>query len=137
MTGQRRYLLDTNIVSELVRQPQGTIAAHVERVGETSICTSVVVAGELRFGARKSGSKRLRTQLETILSAMEVLALEPPADQHYAELRSSLERRGEPIGPNDMLIAAHARALDLTLVTANTSEFKRVEGLAVEDWLAA
>lgn len=137
MTAQRRYLLDTNIVSELVRQPQGAIAAQVERVGETSICTSVVVAGELRFGARKSGSKRLRTQLETILSAMEVVALEPPADQHYADLRSSLEQRGEPIGPNDMLIAAHARALDLTLVTANTSEFKRVEGLAVEDWLAA
>lgn len=75
MTGQRRYLLDTNIVSDVVRRPQGTTAHHIERVGEASVCTSVVVASELRFGAQKSRSKRLQRQLETILSAMEVMAL--------------------------------------------------------------
>lgn len=135
MTVERRYLLDTNIVSDLVRRPQGPVAKRIERVGERSACTSIVVSGELRFGAEKSGSERLRAQLETVLSAMEILPLETPADRHYAELRHYLEQHGTPIGPNDMLIAAHARALGLTVVTANINEFSRVPGLALENWL--
>ena len=130
-----RYLLDTNILSDLVRHPQGRVAKKIAVEGEKSICTSIVVASELRYGADKRGSKRLTAQLDAILAALEILPLEAPADRHYGELRTDLERRGESIGPNDMLIAAHALALDCVVVTANVSEFARVSGLRVENWL--
>jgi len=132
---QHRYLLDTNILSDLVRNPQGLIAQKIVKVGENNICTSIIVAGELRFGANKLGSKRLTTQLNNILSAIEVLPLEEPADQHYGGLRASMEKRGKLIGPNDMLIAAHALMLDCVVVTANEREFSRVPKLRVENWL--
>jgi tRNA(fMet)-specific endonuclease VapC len=130
-----RYLLDTNIVADLVRTPQGVVAARIAREGEDTVCTSIVVAGELRFGAAKRGSAPLTARVEAILAAMEIVPLEEPADRRYGELRWHLERSGTPIGPNDMLIAAHALALGLTLVTANVREFSRVSGLAVENWL--
>jgi tRNA(fMet)-specific endonuclease VapC len=130
-----RYLLDTNIVADLVRTPQGVVAARIAREGEDTVCTSIVVAGELRFGAAKRGSAPLAARVEAILAAMEIVPLEEPADRRYGELRWHLERSGTPIGPNDMLIAAHALALGLTLVTANVREFSRVSGLAVENWL--
>lgn len=130
-----QFLLDTNILSDLVRNPQGRVARRIGSEGEKSVCTSIVVASELRFGALKSGSERLAAQLETILSAIDTLPLKPPADRHYARLRQHLEKRGSPIGPNDMLIAAHALALDCTVVTANEGEFSRVPGLKVENWL--
>ena len=130
-----RYLLDTDILSDLVRHPQGLVAARVARQGEESVCTSIVVAGELRFGAAKRGSERLTAQLEAVLSALEVLPLEEPADRRYGELRYHLERQGATIRPNDMLIAAHALSLGLTVVTANVNEFSRVPGLTVENWL--
>jgi len=132
-----RYLLDTNIVSELVRNPHGVVTDQIVRVGEESICTSIIVAGELRFGAEKKGSERLTFQLEAVLSAIEILPLEEPVDKQYARLRYHLEKAGTPIGPNDMLIAAHALSLGLTLVSANQREFSRVPGLSVEDWLHA
>jgi tRNA(fMet)-specific endonuclease VapC len=132
---QARYLLDTNILSDLVRHPQGKIAQQIAHEGEKSICTSIVVASELRFGAEKSGSGRLTAQLDIILSAIETLPLEEPADRHYAKLRHYLEEHGTPIGPNDMLIAAHALALDCTVITAKDREFSRVPGLKVENWL--
>jgi tRNA(fMet)-specific endonuclease VapC len=129
------YLLDTNIVSDLVKHPKGAIALRIAEVGETSICTSIVVAGELRFGAKKSGSKRLQKQLDEILELIDVLPLESPWEFHYAEIRAFLEREGTPIGANDLLIAAHGLALDITVVTANTREFSRVPNLVVENWL--
>jgi tRNA(fMet)-specific endonuclease VapC len=132
---QARYLLDTNILSDLVRHPQGKIAKRIAREGEKSICTSIVVASELRFGAEKSGSARLTAQLDIILSAIETLPLEEPADRKYSSLRNYLEKQGAPIGPNDMLIAAHALVLDCTVITANDREFSRVPGLKVENWL--
>jgi tRNA(fMet)-specific endonuclease VapC len=131
-----RFLLDTNILSDLVRHPQGKIAERIAREGEKNICTSIVVAAELRFGAEKRGSRRLSKQLETILSALDILPLEEPADQRYAELRRQLEDKATGIGPNDMLIAAHALALGCTVITANEREFCRVPGLKVENWLA-
>ena len=131
-----RYLLDTNILSDLVRNPQGLVAQKIVATGEKSICTSIIVAGELRFGAKKLGSKRLSNQLSLILSAVDILPLEEPADQRYGELRADLEKRGETIGPNDMLIAAHALILDCVIVTANVREFSRVPNLRVENWLA-
>lgn len=130
-----RYLLDTNILSDLVRHPQGRIASRIAQLGEISVCTSIIVASELRFGAAKRNAARLAAQVEAILAAMEILAFDKPADHEYAKLRLHLERAGTPIGPNDMLIAAHALASESILVTANTDEFARVQGLAVENWL--
>lgn len=130
-----RYLLDTNILSDLVRYPQGIIAERIAREGENSICTSVVVAAELRFGAQKRASAQLTAQVAAILSAIQIMPLEEPADHFYAQLRASLEERGASIGPNDMLIAAHALALECAVVTANVREFSRLLGLKVENWL--
>jgi len=130
------YLLDTNILSDLVRHPQGVVAERIAAVGEAAVCTSIVVAAELRFGAAKRNATRLTDQVEAILAAMEVLPLDAPADRVYAELRWALEQSGQPIGPNDMLIAAQALAAEYILVTANVDEFSRVAGLQVENWLA-
>ena len=135
MTKSFHYLLDTNILSDLVRQPQGVIARRIAEAGEEAICTSIIVAAELRFGAEKSGSAKLADQVNLILSAIEILPLESPADREYARLRQYLARRGTLIGPNDMLIAAQALGAGLTVVTANNGEFARVPGLSVENWL--
>ena len=135
MTKSFRYLLDTNILSDLVRQPQGVIAKQIAEVDEKTICTSIIVAAELRYGAEKSGSNKLADQVNLILSAIEILPLESPADREYGKLRHYLARKGTPIGPNDMLIAAQALSAGLTVVTANTREFTRVPGLIVENWL--
>lgn len=129
------YLLDTSMLSDLVRNPQGVVASRLAAAGEDSVCTSIVVAGEVRYGAAKSGSGKLADRVNLLLSAMAVLPLESPADRQYAELRHHLTRRGTPIGPNDLLIAAHALAEGLTVVTANIREFSRVPALAVENWL--
>jgi tRNA(fMet)-specific endonuclease VapC len=130
-----RYLLDTNIISDLVRNPHGPAARHITRVGEGAVCTSIIVAAELRYGCAKSGSQRLAKVVEDLLQAIPVLPTEVPTDAAYGNIRSALEAAGTPIGGNDMLIAAHAVALGATLVTANVDEFARVRGLAVENWL--
>ncbi len=130
-----RYLLDTNILSNLVRRPKGTVAARIATAGEETVCTSIVVAAELRSGAAKSGSKKLAGRVDLILSTPEILPLEAPADRHYGDLRHDLARQGTLIGPNDLLIAAHALSENLTVVTANAGEFSRVPGLKVENWL--
>ena len=119
MSSSLRFLLDTNIISELVRNPQGRVTDRIAGEGEESVCTSIIVASELRFGAKKKEPKRLASQLEAILSAIAILPLEEPADKQYAELRYHLEKSGTLIGPNDMLIAAHALSLGLALVSAN------------------
>jgi tRNA(fMet)-specific endonuclease VapC len=129
-----RYLLDTNVVSALVRDPHGPIARRIKRVGELKVCTSIIVACELRYGVAKKGSPRLTAQVEAILSVLPILPLEADVDRYYGDLRADLERRGEPIGPNDLLIASQARALKLTLVTDNVREFTRVSGLVVQSW---
>ena len=128
------YLLDTNILSDLMRHPAGRIADRIART-EQSISTSIIVVAELKYGIAKTGSRRFAGQLAAILGGIEVIPFETPADVAYAELRTQLERRGSPIGGNDLLIAAHALALDLTLVTANEREFSRVPKLRVENWL--
>jgi tRNA(fMet)-specific endonuclease VapC len=130
-----RYLLDTKVVSDLVRNPQGKVAARIADVGEESVCTSIIVAAELRYGAARKGSERLLAQLVTVLGALEILPFEKPAEITYGDLRARLEAAGRPIGGNDMLIAAHAISLGLTIVTENEREFSRVEGLPFENWL--
>ena len=129
------YLLDTNIVSDLVRNPAGRAAVRLAAIGEVRPCTSIVVAAELQYGAIRRGSQRLTRQLEIVLSAIDVLPLDQPADLRYAELRVHLERNDLAIGPNDFFIAAHALSLDCTLVTGNEREFARVPGLKIENWL--
>jgi tRNA(fMet)-specific endonuclease VapC len=129
------YLLDTNIISDLVRQPTGKVFQQIAQATEASICTSIIVACELRFGATKSRSIRLQDQLEQILQSISILPLDKPVERQYAEIRTHLEQQGTPIGPNDLLIAAHALTLGLTVVTANLREFSRVPALKVENWL--
>jgi len=137
MSASLAYLLDTNILSDLVRNPQGVVAAQITRAGEDTVCTSIIVAAELRYGAIKSNSAKIVERIDLILSALEILPLETPADHQYAALRHHLTRRGTLIGPNDLLIAAHALANDLTVITANVGEFSRVPGLKVANWLQA
>ena len=129
------WMLDTNALSELIRNPAGLLTQRVAHVGTDEICTSVVVACELRFGARRLGSAVLTARVEQLLEAMAILPFDAPADEHYADIRADLERAGTPIGSHDMLIAAHARSLGLTLVTHNVRKFSRVPGLSVADWL--
>ena len=131
-----RYLLDTNIVSELIRNPQGSVTEQVRKVGESQVATSIIVAAELRYGAAKKGSARLTAQVEAVLGALEVLPFEEPADRVYGVLRAGLEQKGQPIGGNDLLIAAQALSLGFTLVTAKEREFAKIEDLPCENWLA-
>ncbi|MGH8273208.1 MAG: type II toxin-antitoxin system VapC family toxin [Gammaproteobacteria bacterium] len=130
-----RYLLDTNILSDLIRHPHGNVAQEIASKGEDSICTSIVVACELRYGAEKVDSKKLRERVDSILSSLEVLPFDTPADRHYGDIRQRLTRQGTPIGSNDLLIAAQALALNLAVVTPNKREFSHMPGLNVENWL--
>jgi tRNA(fMet)-specific endonuclease VapC len=131
----RLYLLDTNILSHLVRQPQGPVAARIAEVGEANVLTSVIVACELRYGAAKRGSRRLTRQVEAILGALTIRPLESDVERVYAAIRVALEKKGTPIGAHDMLIAAHARTIDAVCVTDNVAEFNRIPALKVENWL--
>ena len=131
-----RYMLDTNILSDLIRNPRGKAARRIARVGEDNICTSIIVAAELRYGCAKGGSQRLLKAVEDLLGEINVLAFDVPADAKYGEIRAKLETAGKPIGGNDLLIAAHAYAIGAAVVTANTGEFKRIRGLKVENWFA-
>jgi tRNA(fMet)-specific endonuclease VapC len=130
-----RYLLDTNVVSDLVRHPQGRISKRIREVGEAQICTSIIVAAELRYGATKKGIAKAATQLEAVLGALDILPFEVPADTAYGVIRTRLEQIGRPIGGNDLLIAAQAIALGYTIVTDNQGEFARIDGLLRENWL--
>jgi tRNA(fMet)-specific endonuclease VapC len=129
-------MLDTNILSDLIRNPQGRAARRIAKVGENSVCTSIIVAAELRYGCARSGSARLRKAVEDLLGEIDVLPFEAPADADYGAIRASLEAAGTPIGGNDLLIAAHAKALGATIVTANRQGFRRVRAVKVENWLS-
>lgn len=134
--GDFRYLLDANTLSDFMRNPTGRVNRRLAVIGESTVCTSIVVACELRFGAKKKGSARLEERVDEVLTSLEVLPLDKESDHCYAEIRTHLSREGRLIGSNDLLIAAHTLALDLTLVTANVDEFARVPGLSIENWLA-
>lgn len=129
------YMLDTNIVSDLLRHPDGSAAKHIAQVGPDAICVSIITAAELRYGCARKGSAKLLAHVEAILESVQVLALDLPADAEYGGIRAELEAAGKPIGPNDLLIAAHAYAAGAILVTDNTGEFSRVRGLRVENWI--
>lgn len=122
-------------MSDMIRHPTGAVAARVFRLGDQAVCTSIIAAAELRFGAAKRNAARLTGLVDDLLSGLVIEPWDRPADQEYARLRSSLESRGAVIGGNDLLIAAHAVALGATVVTDNVREFSRVDGLNVENWL--
>ncbi len=128
-------MLDTNIVSDMVRNPSGDCFRHWARTRYAYICASAIVSSELLFGIEKRRSAKLSAGVEDFLSQLDVLPYEVGASRHYADIRNTLEKRGTPIGPVDLFIAAHARSLGLTLVTDNIREFSRVDGLKLENWL--
>lgn len=130
-----RYMLDTNIVSDLIRNPAGKVTARLRDIGGSAAAVSIITAAELRFGAAISGSSRLQSRVAALLDTLNVLPFDVPADAEYAHIRAQLKALGQPIGPNDLLIAAHARCVGATIVTANVTEFGRVPGLKVENWL--
>jgi tRNA(fMet)-specific endonuclease VapC len=133
------YLLDTNILSDLVHHPRSGMAARqlalVRAHGGQDISTSIIAAAELRYGVAKRRSTRLARQVESVLGVLEVLPFEAPADVIYGRLRTDLERRGQPMVGNDLLIAAHALAAQLTLVTDDRG-FAGIPELLHENWLA-
>ena len=129
------YLLDTNILSDLIKNPSGHAASRIRAVGEAAICTSIIVAAELRYGCARKGSPALTKKVEDLLGVIRVLPIDVPVDREYGRIRTELEAVGRSIGPNDLMIAAHACALGATMVTANVDEFTRVAGLQVENWL--
>jgi len=138
MTG---LLLDTNIISDMMRNLQGPAAKRAVAIGATEsggqrgLCTSVIVQCELEFGLARQPNPRLQTAYYAIMQTVEVLPLTKDIVSRYANLRTQLEASGKPVGANDLLIAAQALALDATLVSAD-AEFLRVPGLRVENWLA-
>lgn len=129
------YLLDTNICIYWLNARPDSIVARLRTVAAGDAAMSVVSWGELLYGAAKSQRKALvRRNLEALAAAIPPLPLPPDAGQRYGEIRAALERKGAPIGGNDLWIAAHALALGFTLVTNNEREFRRVPGLQVENW---
>jgi tRNA(fMet)-specific endonuclease VapC len=129
------YLLDTNIISDIIRNPGGPAARRIEQTDPKDVYTSIIVAAELRYGCAKSGSAKLLAKVQAVLETIPVLPLDVPADSEYGGIRAALEAAGQTIGLNDLLIGAHAHALGLTLVTGNMREFNRIPGLSVENWL--
>ena len=129
-----KYLLDTDICVYVINErPRRTLERFMKQeVGEIGI--SSVTAAELAFGVTKSGSQRNRRALEAFLLPLKIADFDLAAAFSYGEVRTFLEGNGQVIGPLDMLIAAHAKSLGATLVTNNLREFKRVPGLAVENW---
>jgi tRNA(fMet)-specific endonuclease VapC len=127
-------MLDTNVVGDMIRNPAGR-AAQRARVAGDSVCVSIMVAAELRYGCAKKGSPQLLRRVEQFLTEVPVLPFDVPADSKYCGIRAELEAAGRPIGSIDLLIAAHAHALGATVVTANVGEFRRIHGLNVENWL--
>jgi len=130
-----RFMLDTNIISDMIRNPAGKAASAVVREGDAAVCTSIVVASELRYGCARKGSAKLLKKVEDLLAEIPVLPLDVPVDAEYGALRTELEAVGQPIGHNDLFIAAHACVLGAILVTANIGEFTRIRKLKVENWL--
>jgi tRNA(fMet)-specific endonuclease VapC len=131
----KRFCLDTNIWSYVLRQPPDALVARLSNCSGDSLCLSELTRAELLFGAvRSSRPKELREKIEALVAPYERLPFGGDAVEHYADIRHALEKAGTPISPNDLIIAATARAAGVTLVTANVSEFSRVPGLKWEDW---
>jgi tRNA(fMet)-specific endonuclease VapC len=129
-----RYLLDTSIVSFHIRQSSPTLLRRLGQVAASTVALSVVTEMEIRFGLARRPTLRIRPLVEEFLAGMTILPLDSDAAREYARIRAELEQQGSPIGPLDLMIAAHAASLRATLVTNDVREFARVRGLRVVDW---
>ena len=129
-----RYMLDSDTCSFIIRGGSEILREKVERHAN-SLCVSAVTEAELRFGAKRRGSARITSAVEFFLDLVEIVPWGGTAARRYAEIRTSLEAAGTPIGSMDMLIAASALAEGCRLVTHNTAHFSRVSGLVIEDWV--
>ncbi|MCE7507620.1 MULTISPECIES: type II toxin-antitoxin system tRNA(fMet)-specific endonuclease VapC [Alloalcanivorax] len=132
-----RYLLDTNICIYIINRRPEKVFRHFESLRAGNVAVSSITAAELAFGVAKSGSKRNQQALGKFLAPLEVMAFDEAASERYGDLRTYLEACGTPIGSLDTLIAAHALALGVTLVTNNLREFRRVPDLALENWVVS
>ena len=130
-----RYLLDTNICIYAINQRSNTVIERLKREGRNNLATSALVAAELAFGSLKSTRPGTKQQLQIFLSGLQILPWGESAIWHYAKQRKLLREAGTPIGEMDLLIASQALGDDLTLVTNNTREFERIEGLRLENWV--
>lgn len=130
-----KYLLDTNACIGVLTNRVPPLVERWKRTLPSQVRLCSVVKAELLFGAEKSTRRdRVHEQLQRFFARFKSMPFDDAAAQTYGLLRAALEKDGQPIGPNDMLIAAIAVANDLTLVTHNTAEFSRVPGLSIEDW---
>ena len=130
-----RFMLDTDTCSDIMKRSHPQMLKRLESVPVGDVCVSVVTKAELLYGAEVSPRRAQDTAaLAAFLPYVESLGLTDDAAIHYAEIRADLKKRGAMIGANDLFIAAHARAMGLTLVTNNVAEFERVRGLSIENW---
>lgn len=130
------YLLDTNILSNLFRNPDGIVEETLRKRHREEIGTSIIVKGEIEFGLRKNRNLRGARQFQDLIEVLTVWPLDRPAETHYANLRGDLEERGISAGANDLWIAAQALALDAVLVS-DDRVFGRMPNLKIENWLRA
>ena len=130
-----RYMLDTDTCSYIMRRSHDALLKHLAKIPVNDVCISVITKSELLYGVEVSPKRKQdEAALAAFLRYVEVLDFPDEASSHYAKIRADLKARGAMIGANDLFIAAHARSLDLTLVTNNTREFKRVRSLSIENW---
>jgi len=130
-----RYMLDTDTCSYIMKRSHPLVLKRLQSVAVGDVCMSVVTKAELRYGVEVSPRRAQdAAALAAFLPYVEALDLTDNAAIHYAEIRADLKKRGAMIGANDLFIAAHARAMELTLVTNNVAEFERVHGLSLENW---
>ncbi len=136
MRGAPKYMLDTDICIFVQREEQPSVLARFEQLLPGEAVVSTITFGELFFGALKSQrTTLLRRQLDDFIALVPVVPMPTECGKHYGAIRSDLQKRGLPIGNNDIWIAAHALALNLILVTNNTREFERIPRLKVENWI--
>ena len=129
-----RYMLDTDTCSYIMRRSPDAVVKRLAKVPVDDVCISVITKSELLFGVEVSPKRRQdEAALDAFLRYLEVLDFPDKASSHYAKIRADLKSRGAMIGANDLLIAAHARSLGLTLITNNTKEFRRASGLSIEN----
>ena|SRR5690606_6419632 len=135
MTGVR-YLLDTNICIYIAKHNPPAVRERFARLPASALAMSVITYGELQYGAQKSQARTKALQtIQGLATVITLVDLDPPAGEHYGQIRSELEKQGRVIGNNDLWIAAHARSRGWILVTNNEREFSRVRGLKVENWM--
>lgn len=130
------FLLDTNICSYILKRHPATVKARFDEVGDENLLLSTIVLAELYYGAaRHPQGEIIRREIDDFASRLALIPWDDAAADHYGDIRSKLEKQGTPIGAMDMLIAAHARSLDATLVSNNTRHFRQVPGLRWVDWV--